>query len=85
MKITVRLGEPFWRVMGRQETTVGVAPGQTAAHAVNALLKRYPALAAEFGHEDVQLLLIINNETACSDTPLADGATLQILWPLSGG
>jgi len=85
MKISVRLSEPFWRVAGQRETTVGVAPGQTVADAVEALLKRYPALTPEFHNDEVKPMLFVNNDEACPETPLAAGATLHIVLPLSGG
>ena len=85
MKITVRLGEPFWRVAGQRQLTVSVAPDQTVAHAVDALLKRCPALAPEFDNGEVKPALFVNDAEACPETPLADGATLHIVWPISGG
>ena len=85
MKITVRLGEPFWRVAGQRQLTVGVAPDQTVAHAVDALMRRYPALASEFHNGEVKPMLFVNDDEACPETPLADGTTLHIVWPISGG
>jgi len=85
MKITVRLSEPFWRTAGCRETTVGLAPGQTVAQAVEALLKRYPALAAEFHNGEVKPWLFVNDLETDPDMMLTDGAILHVVWPISGG
>ena len=85
MKVIVRLGEPFWRTVGAREVEVDLNDDATVADALNALGQRYPALAAELDGAEAQPALFVNDDEARSDSRVFDGATIFILWPVSGG
>lgn len=84
MRVTVRLGEPFWRAVGQRETTLALETGATAERALAVLTQRYPALAPELNNGEAHPALFINDESASSNSLLTDGATLYVVWPVSG-
>ena len=85
MRVTVRLGEPFWRAAGQREAIVALGDGATVAQAIAALAMRYPSLAPELNSDEIKPALFVNYEEARLESPLAEGATLHIVWPVSGG
>ena len=85
MKVTVRLGEPFWRTVGAREVEIDLNDGATVADALNALGQRYPALAAELDGAEARPALFVNDDEAQPDSQVFDAATVFILWPVSGG
>lgn len=85
MQVMVHLGEPYWRVAGQHQTWVALLPSATVANALRILTTRYPALAAEFDNVEAKPALFVNNEVACPESPLFEGATLHVVWPVSGG
>jgi len=85
MKISIRLGEPFWRTAGQREVEIAMPEGATAADALAALAQTYPALAADLSNGEAQPTLFIGDEVASLDSPLVDGARVHLVWPVSGG
>jgi molybdopterin converting factor small subunit len=85
VKITVRLGEPFWRTLGERQTVIALLPEATVSEALEILSRRCPALAAEWDQAEAKPALFLNDEMAQPDSQLSDGSTLHILWPVSGG
>jgi molybdopterin converting factor small subunit len=85
MKITLRLGEPFWRTLGRREVELVLDNGATVADALAALTAAHPALIAELRDGDAEPSLFLEDEVAPPDSRLTDGARLYLVWPVSGG
>ncbi len=85
MRVTVRLGEPFWRALGERRTVVALAPDGTVGEVMEILARRCPALAAEWHSAAGQPALFVDDEAARPDSRLKEGSTLHILWPASGG
>ena len=85
MKVTVRLGEPFWRTAGARTIELDLSDGATVADVLIALKQRHPALAAELDGAEAQPALFVNDDEAQPDSQVFDGATIFILWPVSGG
>ena len=85
MRVTVRLGEPFWRVVGQREVIVAIERGATVAYALAVLAQRYPSLASDLNDGEIRPALFVNDEAACPESPLAEGATIHVVWPVSGG
>lgn len=85
MRVMVHLGEPYWRVAGQHQTWVALPPNATVASALRILETRYPTLAAEFHNGEAKPALFVNNEVACPESALCEGATLHVVWPASGG
>ncbi len=90
MRLTVSLGEPLSRVIGRKHALVEVERSTaTLADAWDALLDAYPALRQSFAHGDLGLALFLNGESApqstWAGTPIHDGDCLQMVFPVGGG
>ncbi|MBI3243043.1 MAG: MoaD/ThiS family protein [Chloroflexi bacterium] len=85
MKVTVRLGEPFWRAAGQREVVLILASAITVAQALEVLARQYPSLAAELNNGEIKPALFINDEAASPESLLTDEATMHIVWPASGG
>ncbi len=83
MKITVRLGEPFWRALGERQTVVALSPGATVSEALKILWRRCPGLSAEWNPAEAKPALFLDDEVAQPDSRLRAGSTLHILWPVS--
>ena len=85
MKITVRLGEPFWRTVGRRDIELALDSGATVADALASLKQALPALADELDSGEAEPALFLEDEIAKLELPLTDGARLYLVWPVSGG
>lgn len=85
MKVTVHLGEPFWRAIGQRECVVGLHDHATVGEMVEALARRHPALGTELRGSDAAPAIFVDDESAPSDRQLSDGARIHIVWPASGG
>ena len=85
MRITVYLGEPLWRAVGRREVELPVADGATVGDALAALAHLYPTLSADLGNDEMQPAVFVNDAAASAETLLTPEARLTIVWPVSGG
>jgi molybdopterin converting factor small subunit len=85
MIITLHLGEPFWRQVGRREVTLDLAPGATVADALAALAQAYPALGPELSNAEAAPAVFVDDALAAPASPLAEAARLYVVWPVSGG
>ena len=85
MKITVRLGEPFWRTVGQRNIELTLDNGATVADALASLRRAHPALADELNSDEAEPALFMEDEIAKPELPLTDGAKLYLVWPVSGG
>jgi len=85
VRVTVRLGEPFWRTLGERETVVALRPEGTAREALAFLSRRCPALAVQWSEAETKPVLLLDGEVAEFDRRLTEGSTLHVLWPVSGG
>jgi hypothetical protein len=85
MRVVVHLGEPFWRRVGQREVELDLANGATVADAFVALAQAHPTLRTDLGDDELQPATFMNDAEALPEAPLAPGARLYIVWPLSGG
>lgn len=85
MKITVRLGEPFWRTVGQRNVELTLGQGATVADALDALKQAHPTLADELSSGEGEATLFLEDEVAQPELPLRDGSKLYLVWPISGG
>ena len=85
MIVTVHLGEPFWRQVGRRAVALTLAEGATLADACAALMQFQPALAPELENGEAKPVWFLNDEEGQPESLLADGATIHVVWPVSGG
>ncbi|HET7376766.1 MAG TPA: MoaD/ThiS family protein [Anaerolineae bacterium] len=85
MKVTVHLGEPFWRIINTHEVGLLLRDNATVSDACVTLTRLYPAMQADLNSSEVQPLIFVNDDQADRSTPLIDGAKLYLLFPVSGG
>jgi hypothetical protein len=85
MKVTIHLGEPLWRSVGRREVELDLADGATVADAFAVLIQAHPALGPDLENGEMQAVTLMNDAEVFPEAPLAPEARLYVLWPLSGG
>ncbi|MGH2605648.1 MAG: MoaD/ThiS family protein [Anaerolineales bacterium] len=85
MKVTVHLGEPLWRVVQQRSVELELPAGALVADALEALVRRHPNLAGEMEDQEVPWAYFVGDDQAERVSPLSEGATLHLLWALSGG
>ena len=85
MKVTVHLGEPYWRSINAHEVGLMLRDGATVSDACNALTRLYPMLDSDLNHAEAQPVIFVDDAQANRSTPLIDGAKLYLLFPVSGG
>jgi molybdopterin converting factor small subunit len=83
MQVTIRLGEPFWRPLGRRELSLELGADARVADLLAALAALDPALAGELRAAPPQVF--VGDGEADDATPLAPGARVHLLWPVAGG
>lgn len=83
MQVRVRLGEPFWRSVGRRELEVDMAAGATVADLLGDLCREHPALAVEI--ESTEPSLFIDEEEAEKESILDEGCRVHLVWAIAGG
>ncbi len=83
MRIHVRLGEPFWRVVGQRDLQLEIVPPAQVDDLVNLLQGQYPALEQELAESPPHFF--VGENQAALDTPLEDGAHIYLVWAVAGG
>jgi molybdopterin converting factor small subunit len=85
MRITVRLGEPFWRRVGAKQVEVDLPTGATVGDLVTHLSEQYPALREALQDSDLPPTVFLEDEIAEAQTPLSEGARPVLVWAMAGG
>ena len=85
MKVTVHLGEPYWRAINARTIELTLSAGSSVAAMLLALFDQYPALAPDLREGEVRPVIFVDDHETQPETPLADGAQIHIVWPISGG
>lgn len=85
MKVTIHLGEPFWRATGQRVMTIALGDDAVVSDALSELGKQHAALAAELANGEAKPIIFVNDEQATLNSRLADGAKIHVVWPVSGG
>jgi molybdopterin synthase catalytic subunit len=81
MRVTVRLFAGAREIVGSATALIELPAGATAGEAIEALVREYPALRRLAAISR----LAVDGEYAAAEQPLADGAELAVLPPVSGG
>ena len=81
MQVTVLLFAQARDRAGTGRVLLDLAPGARVRDLVERMTERHPALAALGSH----LAIAVDGELKPRDTPLADGAEVALLPPVSGG
>jgi molybdopterin converting factor subunit 1 len=79
--ITVLLFASIADALGTRKLRFGVRPGDTVAAVRDRLIEEYPKLKP-FAEN---LMYAVDEEYARPETPVAEGATLALIPPVSGG
>ena len=85
MRVIVRLGEPFWRTINTRSVELSLPDDAHVTDALDALIARYPMLASDLREGEARPAMFLDDEEARPDSRPAEGATLHIVWPVSGG
>lgn len=85
MKIEVKLGEPFWRQVGKKHVTVEIQSGATVQDLIAILGKLYPDLQDFLKQAEVPPTIFLDDEIVDYDTTLSEGDCPTLIWAVSGG
>ncbi len=85
MKITVRLGEPLWRQVGRREVEVDVPASTRVGDLLREMATAYPSLRPWLDGSEVPPMVFLDEAVADPTTPLREGARPMLTWALAGG
>ncbi len=85
MKVSVHLGEPYWRSINARDVEVALPDRATVASLLSALFDRYPALAPDLRDGEIRPAIFVDDVEAQPDRLLSDEAHIHIVWPVSGG
>jgi len=85
VKVTVRLGEPLWRQVGRHEVEMDVPASTRVCDLLGELATAYPALRPWLDGREVPPMVFLDEAVADALTPLHEGAQPMLTWALAGG
>jgi molybdopterin converting factor small subunit len=85
MRVTVALGEPFWRQVNAREVALELPAGATVGLLLDALARSYPELKQALQDEDLPTAVFLGDELAGPASPLGEGDRPTLLWALAGG
>lgn len=85
MRVTVRLGEPFWRQVSSKEVTVELPTDATVGVLLDELARTYPALKQALQDEDLPTAVFVGDELASNETALSQDSRPTLLWAMAGG
>ncbi len=88
--VTVRLGEPLWRLVGERRLTLSLPSGGSVADVLEALVRRAPALRVLYEETPRRTYQVFVNARhvpwdKLAEHPISDGDTLYIFPPAAGG
>ena len=85
MHLTVRLGEPFWRLVQAKEVSVELPPGATVGDLLARLARQYPALREALEGDELPPTVFLGEQIADSGAALGQDARPTLVWALAGG
>ncbi len=85
MKVSVHLGEPYWRSIDARDVEVTLPDRATVTLMLLVLFDQYPALAPDLRDGEVRPAIFVDDAEAQPDMRLHDGSHIHIVWPVSGG
>ena len=85
MKVTVRLGEPLWRQVGRREVEMDVPASTRVCDLLGEVATAYPALRPWLDGSEVPPMVFLDEVVADPATLLREGARPMLTWALAGG
>ncbi len=83
MKISIRLTEPFWRIVGSRDIVLDVQEKADISDMLASLCERFPALAPEIA--DNPPLIFIGEKEAGMREVLAHQDRVHLVWAVAGG
>jgi sulfur carrier protein ThiS len=85
MRITVSLGEPFWREIQAKEVTLDLPEGAKVADLLAVLGQRFPSLGEIMESAELPPTVFLGDRLADADTPLTQGDRPTLVWAMAGG
>ncbi len=85
MRITVLLGEPAWRKIGRKEVQLELPAGATVAHMLHQLAQQHPELGPFLDDEELPPTVFVGEQVADEGRPLQPEDRPALVWALAGG
>jgi molybdopterin converting factor small subunit len=93
MRVSLKLGDPLWRAVGKRELTLDLPDGSSVDDALGALASSYPDAGKEMRlgttESDFYYSLFVNDRLVLfanrQKSPLRDGDVISVLLPLAGG
>ena len=83
MRVSVHLGEPYWRSAGQRELELDVEEGARLANLMALLQVCYPFLGKDLA--EMAPSVFIDDEQAGPETQLENGSLVHLIWPVAGG
>jgi hypothetical protein len=83
MKISIRLTEPFWRIVGRRDVVLVMQEPADISDLLAALCERYPALESEIAVSPP--IIFIGDREAGKKDMLAHQDRVHLVWAVAGG
>jgi hypothetical protein len=85
MNVTVRLGEPLWRQIGKREVEIELPDSARVADMISQLAARFPALHPWLDGDEVPPTVFLDETVADPQTLLHEGDRPLLAWALAGG
>jgi hypothetical protein len=85
MHLTVRLGEPFWRLVQAKEVSVELPTGATVGDLLAGLARQYPELREALEGDELPPTVFLGEQIADSGAALRQDARPTLVWALAGG
>jgi molybdopterin converting factor small subunit len=91
MEVTIKLGEPIWKVVGEKSTKLVLNGAHSLSDVFAELNRHYPAFMAEVqrGEFDLPYTLFVNDKMVTwekvGQTPVNNGDKVFIFMAVSGG
>lgn len=85
MQLSVRLGEPFWRLVQAKEVSVELPPGATVEDLLAGLARQYPDLKEALEGDELPPTVFLGEQIADLGAALAQDARPTLVWAMAGG
>jgi hypothetical protein len=85
VKISVRLGEPYWRHIEAKRVSLELPEGSRVNDMLRVLGEQYPVLQPCLNDAELAPTVFLGDALVSESTRISEGDEPAILWALSGG
>jgi|Deesub1362A_J573_1020465.scaffolds.fasta_scaffold00440_2 molybdopterin converting factor small subunit len=85
MRVTVSIGEPAWRKIGRKEVELEIPTGTTVGDMLGVLGQEYPDLRPFLQDQELPPTVFVGEQVVDQARPLQAEDRLALVWALAGG